>query len=157
MAEPTTNYIEIDGEGKWIEDTTAREGVAQNAAAITTINAAIAKIGTYLESKTDGSIQIGQSDTTVQEITLSKGVWLVRGQITNTVLSDGKLTSVSISPTSNYWNPSIYAATSNPFVGQAQEVTGIVNVTADTQKYYLCVYAPGGSVERRYLYAVRIA
>ena len=25
MAEPTTNYIEIDGEGKWIEDTEARE------------------------------------------------------------------------------------------------------------------------------------
>lgn len=24
MAEPTTNYIEIDGEGKWIEDTEAR-------------------------------------------------------------------------------------------------------------------------------------
>ena len=34
MAEPTTNYIEIDGEGKYIEDTEAREGVAQNAADI---------------------------------------------------------------------------------------------------------------------------
>ena len=38
MAEPTTNYIEIDGEGKYIEDTEAREGVSQNAADITAIN-----------------------------------------------------------------------------------------------------------------------
>ena len=37
MAEPTTNYIEIDGEGKYIEDTAAREGVAQNAADIEAI------------------------------------------------------------------------------------------------------------------------
>ena len=41
MAEPTTNYIDIDGEGKWIEDTAAREGVAQNAADIETINSKI--------------------------------------------------------------------------------------------------------------------
>lgn len=157
MAEQTTNYIEIDGEGKYIEDTEAREGVAQNAADIETINAAIAKIGTYLESKTDGSVQISSTDTTVQEITLSKGVWVLRGQITNTVLSDAKLTSLSFSPTPNSWNPSIYAATSNPFVSQAQEITGIVKVTADTQKYYLCAYAPGAAVERRYIYAVKIA
>lgn len=38
MAEPTTNYIEIDGEGKYIEDTAAREGVTQNAADITALN-----------------------------------------------------------------------------------------------------------------------
>lgn len=37
MAEQTTNYIEIDGEGKYIEDTEAREGVSQNAADITAI------------------------------------------------------------------------------------------------------------------------
>lgn len=41
MAEQTTNYIEIDGEGKYIEDTAAREGVNQNAADIETINAKI--------------------------------------------------------------------------------------------------------------------
>ena len=37
MNTPTTNYIEIDGEGKYIEDTEAREGVSQNAADITAI------------------------------------------------------------------------------------------------------------------------
>ena len=38
MAEQTTNYIEIDGEGKWIEDTDAREMTAQNAADIAALN-----------------------------------------------------------------------------------------------------------------------
>ena len=46
MAEQTTNYIEIDGEGKYIEDTEAREGVAQNAADITAINTLLAKMQT---------------------------------------------------------------------------------------------------------------
>ena len=41
MAEPTTNYIEIDGEGKYIEDTEARQGVSDNADAIAAINAKI--------------------------------------------------------------------------------------------------------------------
>ena len=41
MNTPTTNYIEIDGEGKYIEDTDCREMAAQNAANITTINAKI--------------------------------------------------------------------------------------------------------------------
>ena len=41
MAEPTTNYIDIDGEGKWIEDTAAREGVAQNAADITALKTSL--------------------------------------------------------------------------------------------------------------------
>ena len=41
MAEQTTNYIEIDGEGKYIEDTAAREGVSQNAADIAAINGKI--------------------------------------------------------------------------------------------------------------------
>ena len=45
MAEPTTNYIEIDGEGKYIEDTAAREGVSDNADAIaalkTSLNASV--------------------------------------------------------------------------------------------------------------------
>ena len=38
MAEQTTNYIEIDGEGKFIEDTAAREVASQNAADIATLN-----------------------------------------------------------------------------------------------------------------------
>ena len=41
MNTPTTNYIEIDGEGKWIEDTDAREMATQNADNITAINAKI--------------------------------------------------------------------------------------------------------------------
>ena len=41
MNTPTTNYIEIDGEGKWVEDTDAREMATQNAAAIQTINSKI--------------------------------------------------------------------------------------------------------------------
>ena len=41
MAEQTTNYIEIDGEGKYIEDTEARQGVSDNADAIAAINAKI--------------------------------------------------------------------------------------------------------------------
>lgn len=41
MNTPTTNYIEIDGEGKYIEDTDCREMAAQNANAIQTINSKI--------------------------------------------------------------------------------------------------------------------
>lgn len=41
MNTPTTNYIEIDGEGKWVEDTDAREMATQNANNIETINSKI--------------------------------------------------------------------------------------------------------------------
>lgn len=64
MAEPTTNYIEIDGEGKYIEDTAARQGVSDNADAIAAINAKIPasasasnKMATAADVKTD-TIQV---------------------------------------------------------------------------------------------------
>ena len=41
MNTPTTNYIEIDGEGKYIEDTDCREMATQNAEVIAAINAKI--------------------------------------------------------------------------------------------------------------------
>ena len=53
MAEQTTNYIEIDGEGKYIEDTAAREGVAQNTAAIAAINEKIPTAATATNKLVD--------------------------------------------------------------------------------------------------------
>ena len=57
MAEQTTNYIEIDGEGKYIEDTAAREGVSQNATAIQTINGFIPE-GTAANNKLVNASQL---------------------------------------------------------------------------------------------------
>lgn len=121
------------------------------------VEVAMEDVGTIVEAKTDEEISIDVSNKTVQEITLSKGTWIIRGQVTNTANGAGstEYRSISISPNSGSWNQNFYSAISNPFVSQGQEVTAIVNVTASSQTYYLTVDG-GGKVDKRYMSAVRI-
>ena len=60
MNTPTTNYIEIDGEGKYIEDTDAREGVSQNAVQINAIQEVIPS-GTAANNKLVNATQLLES------------------------------------------------------------------------------------------------
>ena len=60
MNTPTTNYIEIDGEGKYIEDTDCREMAAQNANAIQTINGLIPS-GTTANNKLVNASQLSDA------------------------------------------------------------------------------------------------
>ena len=79
MAEQTTNYIEIDGEGKYIEDTAAREGVSQNAVQINAIQEVIPS-GTAANNKLVNINQLTtelakKSNTLMVDVELVEVTW----------------------------------------------------------------------------------
>ena len=78
MNTPTTNYIEIDGEGKYIEDTDCREMAAQNAADITTIKNNLGVISASEPSQTQQSV--AGNYKTLRSINLQKGKYIVTAQ-----------------------------------------------------------------------------
>ena len=88
MNTPTTNYIEIDGEGKYIEDTDCREMAAQNTNAIQTINSKIPA------SASASNKMATAADVKTDTIQITKTQYYVSGNIT--VRTFGKLVQVTV-------------------------------------------------------------
>lgn len=98
MAETTTNYIEIDGEGKYIEDTDAREGVATNAAAIEEINAKIPSNASSSNKMLTAADRVSFTKT-INIGRLTQSGWYSFGLITSSDIPKGNyLVSLRSSP-----------------------------------------------------------
>lgn len=137
MNTPTTNYIEIDGEGKWIEDTDAREMATQNAADIKTIQNNLGIISASEPSQTQQTV--AGNYKTLCSINLQKGKYIVTAQAYALITFTGRFI-LTLPKSPNEYDDNCILGISNGDAYCGVNLTKIVNVTENSATFNLRVF-----------------